>query len=182
VVKNLTDKQQAFINHYIQIWNATEAARRAGYQGNDNTLAVVGHENLRKPNVCNEIERRMQENAMEANEVLSRLSDQARADMGDFLDVRHNYAALDLEKAKELGLLRHVKKFKVSARGTEVELYSSQAALQTLAKAHGLLKETQINVNINLEIVNRVWNALEQANKNPEAVLLRLAEQAERVH
>ena len=55
----LTDKQKAFINHYIQCWNATEAARRAGYQGNDNTLAVVGHENLSKPNIYNAIEKRM---------------------------------------------------------------------------------------------------------------------------
>lgn len=46
-------------------------------------------------------------------------------------------------------------------------------------------KEMKVNVNINYEVVTRVWTALEQADKNPEAVLLRLAEQAEqaeRVH
>lgn len=178
----LTAKQKAFINHYIQIWNAAEAARRAGYQGNSNTLAVVGHENLSKPNIWTEIERRMQENAMEADEVLSRLTDQARTDMGDFMDVRHNYANLDLEKAKALGLLRHIKRFETKpGGGIKIELYSSQAALQTLAKAHGLLK-TEINVNINLEVVNRVWTALEEAGKNPEVVLNQLAEKAERVH
>lgn len=176
----LTDKQRAFINAYVQCWNASEAARQAGYS--EKTAAVIGYENLTKPYIWEHIEQRMVENAMQANEVLSRLSDQARADMGDFIEVRHNYANIDLEKAKELGLLRHVKKFKVTRQGTEVELYSSQSALQTLAKAHGLLKDTEINININFELVNRVWSALEQAGKNPEAVLSRLAEQAERVH
>ena len=177
---SLTAKQRAFVNAYIQCWNASEAARQAGYS--EKTAAVIGHENLTKPYIWEHIEKRMQENAMEANEVLSRLSDQARADMGDFLDVRHNYANLDLERAKELGLLRHIKKFRITPRGTELELYSSQAALQTLAKAHGLLKsDTEVTVNINIEVVTRAWQALEKAGKDPELVFGRLAEQAERV-
>ncbi len=39
--------------------NGTEAARRAGYKGNDNTLATVAAENLRKPAIRQEIDRRM---------------------------------------------------------------------------------------------------------------------------
>jgi phage terminase small subunit len=162
----LTDKQQAFINYYIQCWNATEAARLAGYKGNNATLAAVGYENLRKPHIWAEIERRMRENAMQADEVLSRLSDQARADMGDFIYVKHNYAQLDLEKAKELGLLRHVKKFKTTKQGVEVELYSAQAALQTLAKAHNLLQD-KIEVNINIDLVVTAWRELEEAGLSP---------------
>lgn len=49
--KKLTPKQQRFVSEYLKTGNATEAARRAGYKGNDNTLAQVGNENLRKPNV-----------------------------------------------------------------------------------------------------------------------------------
>ena len=41
--------------------NATKAARFAGYTGNDTTLASVGAENLRKPNIRSEITRRRQE-------------------------------------------------------------------------------------------------------------------------
>ena len=44
--KKLTPKQRAFVEHYLESWNATKAARRAGYRGNSNTLAVVGWENL----------------------------------------------------------------------------------------------------------------------------------------
>ena len=39
--------------------NATEAARRAGYKGSANTLRSVGGENLTKPAIRAEIDRRM---------------------------------------------------------------------------------------------------------------------------
>ena len=41
----LTAKQQAFVEAYAG--NATDAARKAGYAGSDDTLAQVGHANLR---------------------------------------------------------------------------------------------------------------------------------------
>ena len=50
----LTAKQSSFVHWYCSAavnMNGTEAARRAGYKGNDKTLAVVGSENLAKPNV-----------------------------------------------------------------------------------------------------------------------------------
>ena len=49
--EKLTPKQQIFVSEYLKTGNATEAARRAGYKGNDNTLGQVGNENLRKPKV-----------------------------------------------------------------------------------------------------------------------------------
>lgn len=49
MTSNLTKKQHAFIAEYLKTGNGTEAARRAGYKGNDITLATVAKENLRKP-------------------------------------------------------------------------------------------------------------------------------------
>ena len=52
-----TIKQRAFIRHLFDVsnpqtfGNGTQSARKARYKGSDNTLAVVAHENLRKPNV-----------------------------------------------------------------------------------------------------------------------------------
>ncbi len=57
-----TPKQAAFVEWYCSAavnMNGTEAARRAGYKGNDNTLASVAVENLRKPAIRQEIDRRM---------------------------------------------------------------------------------------------------------------------------
>lgn len=47
----LTMKQQRFVEAYAgpAKGNATEAARLAGYKGNDGTLGSVGGENLKKP-------------------------------------------------------------------------------------------------------------------------------------
>ncbi len=45
----LTHKQELFCREYFVSLNATQAARSAGYKGNDNTLGSVGAENLIKP-------------------------------------------------------------------------------------------------------------------------------------
>lgn len=47
VAQKLTLKQRKFIAAYDG--NATDAARKAGYKGNDVTLQAVASENLRKP-------------------------------------------------------------------------------------------------------------------------------------
>jgi hypothetical protein len=61
--QHLTDKQHAFVYWYCSAavnLNATEAARRAGYKGKENTLAQMGAENLRKPQIRQEIDKRLE--------------------------------------------------------------------------------------------------------------------------
>jgi len=60
----LTDKQRWFIHWYCSAevsMNATEAARRAGYKGNDNTLSAVGNENLGKPAIRKAIDHQLKQ-------------------------------------------------------------------------------------------------------------------------
>lgn len=57
--KQLTVKQDAFCKWLFTpgseiFGNATESARRAGYKGNTGTLATVGKENIRKPQIIAE--------------------------------------------------------------------------------------------------------------------------------
>lgn len=57
-----TAKQTAFIKWYCSAlvnMNGTEAARRAGYKGNDRTLSTVAQENLGKPMIRQEIDNRL---------------------------------------------------------------------------------------------------------------------------
>ena len=54
----LTPKQQLFVDYYLQSFNATESARKAGYKGNDKTLSVVGSENLAKPCIVSQLTKR----------------------------------------------------------------------------------------------------------------------------
>jgi len=81
-VGRLTGKQHGFVIAYLTNgFNATEAARTAGYKGDDNTLAVVGYENLRKPKIQERIAAYFEEKAMAANEILFRLTSMARGQL-----------------------------------------------------------------------------------------------------
>jgi phage terminase small subunit len=55
--RKLTVKQQAFVDNYDG--NATEAARKAGYKGNNDVLAHVGRKNLSLPHIWNAIQKRI---------------------------------------------------------------------------------------------------------------------------
>lgn len=67
----LTTKQKLFVENYLINPNATEAARKAGYKGNDVTLASVGAENLRKPQIAELLNERVEDAIITANEVLT---------------------------------------------------------------------------------------------------------------
>lgn len=63
-IRSFTAKQQAFIDQYCSAavnCNATEAARRAGYRGNENTLGTVGNQNMQKPAIRREIDKRLKD-------------------------------------------------------------------------------------------------------------------------
>lgn len=55
----MTEKQKRFCDEYLIDLNATQAAIRAGYS--EKTAAVIGIENLRKPNISEYIKKRMSE-------------------------------------------------------------------------------------------------------------------------
>lgn len=73
--------QRVWLESYLQCWNATEAARIAGYK----------HPNVQGPRLANAakmqaaISARVEQAAMGANEVLARLAQHARGSMLDFL-------------------------------------------------------------------------------------------------
>ncbi len=61
-MNRLTEKQRKFVEAYMgkAEGNGVEAARLAGYKGNDNTLAAIASENLRKPKIASAIEERQE--------------------------------------------------------------------------------------------------------------------------
>ena len=58
--KKLTPKQQLFVSEFLKTGNATAAARRAGYKGNEETLRSIGKENLTKPPIKRAIDEKNQ--------------------------------------------------------------------------------------------------------------------------
>lgn len=149
--KELTRKHRAFVEAYLTTWNASGAARMAGYTGKSN---VVGPRLLANVSIQDAIERRLNEKAMRADEIMARLTEHARGDMGDFLDITSMSFQIDLPGAKEKGLTRLIKKVKQRTTTTilkdgtetetqdiEIELYSAQTALEDLAKIRQMMKE-----------------------------------------
>lgn len=141
----LTHKQQAFVDHYFACgMNATEAAKRAGYS--EESAHVIGHENLRKPNIRNEIERIFRENVLSGDEVLARLSEQGRADMAD---ITNNQGMLDFGKARANGktaLIKSIKQTTITTEDSEthiieVKLHDAQRALELMGKYYTLFTD-----------------------------------------
>ena len=129
MARGLTDKQKLFIAHYVDCLNATEAALRAGYEGDRQTLAVIGYQNLRKLQIKRAIDKKLNDVAMGANEILVRLTDEARGDLTQFIGLTE----VQLKEHPQSHLIKKYKRTETTGENfttvhTEVELYDSQAA------------------------------------------------------
>ena len=91
---------------------------------------------------------------MPAEEVLQLLTEHARGDMGEFLDIESMSFRVSLQKAKDLGITHLIKKVKERTVMTsnkdgeetethtfELELYDAQAALVHLGRYHKLFTD-----------------------------------------
>jgi len=131
--QGLTAKQKAFIAHYLECWNATEAARRAGYA--ERSIRSIASENLTKPNIRAEIDRRMKLLVMSADEAMLRLTQEATATLEDFIDITPSGGwTLNLNKAKQAGKLGLLKELKFNQFGPVIKLHDAQAAKMFIVK------------------------------------------------
>ena len=82
---NLTPKQKAFADYYIECGNSTEAARKAGYK--EESCSTIGCQNLTKRNISAYIAERMQAQnearVASADEVLAFFSSVMRGEVKD---------------------------------------------------------------------------------------------------
>lgn len=101
-MNNLTPKQQAFADYYVQLGNATEAAIKAGYS--KKTARQVGSENLSKPYIKQYIDKLMKELEAKriagADEVLQYLTGVMRGEIKDQFEL--DASLQDRTKAAEL--------------------------------------------------------------------------------
>ena len=140
----LTNKQRAFIEEYLVDFNGTRAAERAGYKGNDATLAAIASENLTKPKLAKRIADRFATKIMTADEVLSRLSGMARADISEFVT---DAGAIDWDAVRDQGyLVKKIAHYK--GKQSVIELHDAQTALQLVGKHLRLFVERTENVDL----------------------------------
>ncbi len=132
-----SNKESAFVEHYLRTWNGTLSMREAGYRGNDNNLAAMASEYLRKPKIRTLIDRRLREITMSADEVLKRLHDMATCSIADFYD---ESGSLDWEKIKTRGHLIKELTYLPGAK-ISIKLYSAKDALALLGKYYSLFTD-----------------------------------------
>ncbi|MCF0074042.1 terminase small subunit [Dyadobacter sp. CY261] len=145
----LTLKQQRFVEEYTIDFNATAACIRAGYS--ERTAAVIGSENIRKPNIKKAIDDRVKEFSMSANEALIRMSDFARGNFTPFLVLDDfGNVSLDLSSLPAQRSMHLIKKMKQTKKTygedvpitevhTEIEIHDAKDAVKTLLQMHGKL-------------------------------------------
>ena len=146
----LTNKQQIFADEYVQCWNRTEAARRAGFKQPQSQ----GPRLLKNVEIQKAIQQKLKESSMSADEALSRLTGLARGSIESFLEFQDGQKRpiVNLLKAKEAGLLHLIKEVKYNPTGgLEIKLYSAHDALRDIGKHHALFTE-KIDLNAKVEI------------------------------
>lgn len=157
--KTLTDMQARFCLLYVQYWNATRAARDAGYS--EKTAGEIGYENLKKPEIQAEIQRVMEEVAMGAEEVLARLTAEARANLaelvepydvpvldktGEYVGTRQSFRL----KPKAFEQYGHLIKSIAPTRSGDFkfELHDSQKAKELIGRHRNMFKDTKLNIDL----------------------------------
>ncbi|MCZ6676681.1 MAG: terminase small subunit [Candidatus Poribacteria bacterium] len=135
---SLTHRQRSWLEWYLVLLNATEAARRAGYsQKSHGYLRQIGHRNLNHATLGILIMDSLKADMMT---VKARLAVQGRSDMANFLKVTPEGVRIDVAKGYRQGHGLQVKELIIiEKRGTlgqttttSLELHDPFRALQRL--------------------------------------------------
>lgn len=166
---SLSFKQRRFVDVYMETWNKTRAAEEAGLKH----PGQLGYRWFKKVQIQAAIAEQMKAHAMRADEVLKRLSEQARANVAEFITVRERITVepvdpdepdgelirvrnqefeINYDALKKRGHL--VKKIFINRQGTGIELYDAQAALVQIGKAEQIFHENELNVDVQESRVN----------------------------
>lgn len=142
---SLTGKQRLFVSYYLgeSKFNATDAARRAGYSN-----AEIGRQLLRNITIRTAIDAKLDSVGLTTDEILARLSEIATADLGEYVTVNRDDAGneswkIDIPRAKRRKRLGVVRKIKQGEHGVEIELYDPLNALEKLGKYRGMWVDRQ---------------------------------------
>lgn len=144
--RQVEDKRAAWVDYYLQSFNASDASRKVGAVSSN--AADYGWKMMNDPWVKEEIRKRLADLHISADEALKRLADIARGDIGAFLDIDQSGFAIDLSRAKDKTPLLKRVKVRTNRQGEtteEIELYSALDALDKFLRVHG---KYQDNLNI----------------------------------
>lgn len=147
---DLPPRQQLFVKHYLETFNGTRSAYLAGYEGDDNVLAVQACRLLRNAKVRELIDQYIETEVMPASEVLLRLRDHARGSLKPFL-TEEGFIDITTDAAQQnIGLLKEIEVEKRvggpeddpwTETKTKIKLHDPQSALVHLGRHHKLFTD-----------------------------------------
>lgn len=146
----LDPQHQLFVIKYFELgFNQTKAAIAADYS--KKSARNEGYRLMKNDDIRKAIELRLSELSMSKNEVLARLADHARGDMGDFANVKSartlaNHPSSNLIKKFKRTITttttgKDAAKETVTEEKIELELYSSQDAMVHIGRYHSLFTD-----------------------------------------
>jgi phage terminase small subunit len=151
----LTPRQRRFCEEYLVDLNASAAARRAGYSVT--TAYSIGQENLKKPEIATEIQRRMEARSkrteITADQVVTELGKIAFANMLNYMTIQDDGTAVvdfSMVDRDQGAVMREVTiETYAEGRGEDAQtvkrikfaLYDKKGALELLGRHFGLFTD-----------------------------------------
>jgi len=132
-------KQLAFCQEYVKDFNGTRAADRAGYTGDDATLAATASRLLKSDKVAAEIAAILQVRCMTVDEALMRLAEQGRGAHSKYIKEDGTIDTENLVKDDNAHLIKKLK-YK-DGELVDIEFYDSQSALNLILRAQGAYQD-----------------------------------------
>lgn len=165
--RDLTPKQQRFVEEYLVDLNATDAARRAGYS--EKTARQTGAENLSKPDIARAIQvaqaERSKATGLTAERVVQELGRLALADVRKLFDESGELRALsdlDDDMAAAIAAVDIVTLTQGQNEAPlyvrKVKLWDKTAALDKLMRHLGAYAPEKVDVDVT-DKAARIWQA-----------------------
>lgn len=163
----LNPKQRRFVEEYAVDFNATQAAIRAGYS--PRSAHSIGYDLLKKAEIRERVNGRLEDLGMDAAEATKRLSDWGRGTIAPFLSQDETgTVTINLNSAearRHFHLLRKVTqterilwvddKETVLQRKLAIELHDAKDAVIQVLKIHGKYAEFKFNSDVDLDLFSK---------------------------
>ena len=149
-LKPLSKKHQRFAAEYLKCFNGTRAYMKVYTKASYDTAMANAARLLGNASISAEIEKHKNMVLMQADEAMKLQTDIANGDMADFIN---SFGGVDWDTAKEKGITKLVKKWKVKTitingkdedkqiTTEELELYPADTAQERILKIAGKFKE-----------------------------------------